>query len=189
MQEAIMSISFEESPDIDDTRSAFSCSGLADSDSYNIKEFIDRAFAILKKRLYDLPVLDEGDLFATCLLALYEPVGKKSFRNASEGFISIIRFLFEKCRGDLSFYTFSAFWDIAGDELIYYVWQSSIASHRKVRFILWVNEVRHKLFRKSAFPKDLPRNRDKPYFCSASFLVTSWQQFLVLRGRLQQQIG
>ena len=169
--------------------SAFSCSGPAESDSYSTEEFIRRTWAVLRQRLNNVPVLDEGDLFATCLLAMCEPDEPDRFYVHLEGFISFVKFFFAKSQGDLSVYTLSAFWETGRDELVYSIWQSAIKPSRKDRIVARLDKVVRKVVGNAAFRGgSKPINGDEDYFCSAAFLVTSWQQFLILADRLRGQV-
>ena len=143
---------------------------------------------MLKQRLNDISVLDEGDLFATCLMAMCEADEPDRFYVYLEGFIAFVKFFFAKSQGDLSLYTLSAFWETGRDELVYTIWQSAIKPSRKNRIVARFNEVLRKVFGNAAFRSDSkPISGYKDYFCSAAFLATSWQQFLILADRLRKQ--
>lgn len=166
--------------------SAFIYSGPED-DYLHADVFIQRACGVLKQRLNKLPVLDEGDLFVTCLLAMCEP--EEPFVHL-QGFISFVKFLFEKSRGDLASYTLSAFWQAAGDELVYSIWRGYVEPSVKNCIIAQLSEAFQKVFGNTSFRKDSqPRTGDKTYFCSTAFLATSWQQFVKLKNHLRDQAG
>jgi hypothetical protein len=169
--------------------SAFSHSGPPEYDEYNTEEFVQRTRAVLKQRFNDITLLDEGDLFAVFLLAMCESDELDSFYIHLEGFVSFLEFLFGKNQENLPSDTFSAFWRAAHDELVYCIWQSAITPSRKNDIVAQFDETFRKVFGNTAFRKDSKsRNGNDACFSSTTFLVTSWQQFLVLRDRVRGQV-
>lgn len=160
------------------------------ADSFDHLWYYSRAVETLRLKLQSPGSIDEGDLFAVGLLAMWagNMCLDDDFIKHTQGFISLKKHLSQKATDN----KLSIFWLMAHDELILHAFDLSSEDGDGI-----VNSVTHTLCRdtheiggrealqlRQAYMTALGRPKTSA-FSALGLLETSWQQYFVLRGCLK----
>ena len=80
--------------------------------------YVGRACKSLKLRLNDPNIIDEGDLFATALLAMLDWTSPERYETHVNGFLAIMRHLYSRSNDNSKSYQLGALWKTVRDMML-----------------------------------------------------------------------
>jgi len=168
---------------------AYSSCFMEHADSFDHLLYYGRAVEALRFKLQNPTSIDEGDLFAVALLAMWagNMCLDTDYTKHVHGFLSLMKHLSGNTDNQLA-----VFWPMARDEIILHAYDLSSETGEGI-----VNSVTHTLCRSThdvGGPEVLQQRQDymtalsRPVHSATSalgLLETSWQEYFVLRGCLK----
>lgn len=151
---------------------------------------VQSARRALRHRLSDVTKIDEGDMFASFLLALHGIEGCK-YNEAKihvQGFINLMIHLYNKARKQLNFYPLSIFWRMARDEIILKAFKTSMLDGMDISVHELSSVLGYTIIQERTRYQELltgTRNDDP----ISVFITASYQQFSTLKNLLRTRKG
>lgn len=160
-------------------------------EGHRVCDHMQRACSVLKNRLEDPSIIDEGDLFAVALLAMCSVSEEDTFLVHVDGFSAVAGFLFERAKGNLTSYSLASFWAMARDEIIRHAWDWNSEKSRESKILCGLIEVFRKVTGHSIFEKriEYEKELEGDHTCThvVSSFTTTWQQFVFLENQVRSK--